>query len=486
MRVSTLATGFGLTLSLLLSGCGTNAINSAATMSTTTAASTSTVNLVVSDTPPTNITVLSFQVQITGATLQPGGVSLLPRPVTVDLAQLASDTGFLASSVIGSGTYTSLTLTYANPQVTFINTGATAVTAGSQTCAAGATCTYTPALNNASVTISSGVFPLTVTASSTTGLNLDLSIPDLLQSDLSVTLANGSSVNLSLLPAPSSLTAQAAAIDDVFGTITAINGSQVNMTTAFGDTLVLTSSSTTQYSFPASVCATPAASCLATGQEVTADLSLLGNGGLAVDTLSFVGSSSAPLVKAIVLGVNTTGASPTAQVLLQRTLNESSLSAGQIATVTLPSGTAYAIGAPRAPGVSGGTFSSALDLLPGQELVLNVASNLVTGTAPTFTTSTVYLESSQIVGAISTVNTASTSLTVNGLSGLFTATRPFVQQIDVQAGGTTTYTGYTVASFTALAPGQFLVAKGPLFNTTGTAGYPTLAAMQIHARANGN
>jgi hypothetical protein len=35
------------------------------------------------------------------------------------------------------------------------------------------------------VTLSSGVFPLTVTASSSTGLSMDLSIPDLLQSDLS-------------------------------------------------------------------------------------------------------------------------------------------------------------------------------------------------------------------------------------------------------------------------------------------------------------
>jgi hypothetical protein len=32
----------------------------------------------VQDTPPTGITVLSFQLQIASATLQPGSVSLLP------------------------------------------------------------------------------------------------------------------------------------------------------------------------------------------------------------------------------------------------------------------------------------------------------------------------------------------------------------------------------------------------------------------------
>jgi hypothetical protein len=240
MRLQILVLGFGHTLCSLLNGCGDGATSASPASSTGDA----TVNFVVTDTPPTNVTVLSFQVQITGAVLQPGNVSILPKPVTVDLAQLVSDTGFLASTVIGSGTYTSLTMTYANPEVTIMNNTTGAISLSGQSCAAGATCTYVPALNNESVTVSSGVFPLTVTASSTTGLNLDLSIPDLLQTDLSVTLANGSSVNLSALPQPQSGSSQQVAISDVLGTITQVNGSQVRMTTAFGDSLLLTSSGT--------------------------------------------------------------------------------------------------------------------------------------------------------------------------------------------------------------------------------------------------
>lgn len=68
------------------------------------------------------------------------------------------------------------------------------------------------------MTISNGVFPITVTANSTTGLALDPSIPDLLQSDLSVTAANGTSVNISLLPTPVAGSAQAQ-IDDVLGVV---------------------------------------------------------------------------------------------------------------------------------------------------------------------------------------------------------------------------------------------------------------------------
>ena len=480
MRVRTLISGFGLCLGAVLIGCG-NGTTSQTSQATT---GNATVNFVVTDTPPTNVTVLSFQVQITDAVLQPGNVSILPRPVTADLAQLVSDTGLLASTVIGSGTYTSLTMTYANPQITFVNNTAAAITLPGLSCAAGATCTFVPTLNNASVTISSGVFPLTVTAGSTTGLNLDLSIPDLLQTDLSVTLANGTSVNLSLLPQSSS--SQQAEIDDVFGTITQVSGTQVNMTTAFGDSLVLTSSGSTKYNYPSSVCATPTASCLAVGHVVTADLSLLGNGGLSLNTISFAGSSGSQLVKGLVLSSNTNAATLTIQLLLQRSINTSSLSPGQIASVSLPSGTSYGVGTAAYPGVSGGTFTSALDLLPGQEVVLNVASNLTTGTSPTFNTSSVYLESSQLVGQISAVNSATSTLSINGLSGLFTGSRPIIQQMNVKADATTTYVGFTSSSFSALTTGKFISAKGPLFNTTGSSGYPTIGAIQLRARTVGN
>jgi hypothetical protein len=330
----------------------------------------------VADTPATNVTVLSFEVQITGAVLQPGSVAILPRPVTVDLAQLVSDTGFLASTVIDSTTYTSLEITFANPQVTILNNTEAPIALPGQSCAAGATCTFTPALNNASVTISSGVFPLTLTASSTTGLNLDLSIPDLLQSDLSVTLANGTSVNLSLLSGQSA-TSQQASIDDVMGTITAISGSQVSVTTAF------------------------------------------------------------------VVGP-----------------------------------TVY-------PAVSGASFASTADLLPGQELILSVGSDLVAGTTPSFSTGSVYLEASQLVGEVSSVDTGDSSLEMDGLSGLLTGARPLIQQVNVQTGSSTTFVGFPSSSLAAVTTGQFIAAKGPLLNTT-DGGFPTVGAIDLRERASGS
>ncbi len=469
-RLALLATGlFGV---LALGACGGDGSSSSGS-GVSTSQPQSTVNLVVTDTPSAGITVLSFQIQITGAILQPGNVSILPKPVTVDLAQLVSDTGFLASTVIDSATYTSLQLTYANPQVTIQNNTGLAITAAGQTCAVGATCTFTPALNNASVTISSGVFPLTLTASSSTGLNLDLSIPDLLQSDLSISFANGSSVNLSLLGSGP------AKIDDVLATVTSVSGTQVSVTTAFGNTLNLDETSSTAYSYPNSVCATPAASCVSAGQIVALDLALSGQGSLSIDSLTYVGTANASLVKGLVLSTATTGANPTAQVLLQRGVNAASLTAGEIATVSLAADATYAIATAAYPQLPSATFASAQDLLPGQELIVAVGSDLVAGSAPTFSTATVYLQSSQVIGSVGSIDTASASLTLEGLTGVFSSAHTLIQEIGVQTGSSTTLVGFS--SLSAITTGQLLVAKGPLLNST-SSGYPIVAATDVRAR----
>ncbi|MGC1781871.1 MAG: hypothetical protein WA708_05075, partial [Acidobacteriaceae bacterium] len=79
MRIQTIFMGAGLALCSLLSGCGAGSTS----QPSQTSSGNATVNFVVTDTPPANVTVLSFQVQITGAVLQPGNVSILPRSVTV-------------------------------------------------------------------------------------------------------------------------------------------------------------------------------------------------------------------------------------------------------------------------------------------------------------------------------------------------------------------------------------------------------------------
>ena len=137
-KMAVLLAGAALT-SAALTGCGGSGSGAApAASAPPPAATTGTISLVVQDTPSPKLTVLSFQVQITAATLQPGNLSILPKPVTVDLAQLVSDTAFLSSTVVGSTTFTSMTMTFANPQVTIANNSGAPIVTPTQTCAVNA------------------------------------------------------------------------------------------------------------------------------------------------------------------------------------------------------------------------------------------------------------------------------------------------------------------------------------------------------------
>jgi hypothetical protein len=186
------------------------------------------------------------------------------------------------------------------------------------------------------------------------------------------------------------------------------------------------------------------------------------------------------LVKGLVLSTQTAGANPTAQLLLQRGVNASSLSAGEIATVSLPADATYAVATAAYPPVSTATFASAQDLLPGQELIVSAGSDLVAGSAPTFSSDTIYLQASQVIGAVGTINSATASLTMEGLTGVFSNAHTLIQEIGVHTGSATDFIG--ISSLSAVTLGQLVVAKGPLLNSP-SLGYPIVAATSLRARA---
>lgn len=459
---------------LFLSGC-TAGNQSSAPGTTAAPASSGTLNLTVQDTPPTGITVLSFQLQIASATLQPGNISLLPRPVNVDLAELVTDTSFLTSQVINSGTYTSLTITYANPEITLMNSSSAPLVTPVGTCAVGQVCSFAPRLNNASVTISSGVFPITVTASSTTGLNLDLSISNLLQSDLSVTFANGQSVNLSLLSALASLTAQQSQIDAVLATVQSVNGQQVTIQTALGNSLNINLSSTTTYNYPSAVCGAASSSCLTAGQIVDLNLSLLGNGSLMAQSVTYADASGGAAVRGVVMAAG----SNSFQVLLHQVIpGNTTAAAGSVVTIDPANGAPFAVPFSGYPTVNGSGFASIGDLVAGQEVLLQVATG---SSSATYNSSRVYLEPSQTVGTVQSVNSGADSFALNGLTGLWTDSRPVVNQIQCQAGSATEYENLSSSSLGSLTPGTPVGVKGLVFNS-GTSGTPALSTLIVRGQ----
>jgi hypothetical protein len=469
-----------------LAGCGGSSGSSSggsSSSTTTTTAQTATVNFVVQDTPATNLTVLSFQIQITGAVLQPGNVALLPKPVTVDLAQLVSDTGLLSSAVIGSATYTSLTLTFANPQVTIVNDSGASIVTPTQTCASGAVCTFAARLNSGSLTISSGVFPITLTANSSTGLALDLSIPDLLQSDLSVTLADGSSVNLSILPQPKAGTVQAQ-LDDVLGVVQSVSSGQVKIRTAAGELLVLTTDSNTTYNYPQAVCQTSAAACVMANQAITTDISLLANGGLQARSITFAADAGTTVAQGVIVAVGSSSA-PTFQMLVRRVMPDSAgLTPGVLVDVSPQSAAAYAIASTTYPPVMGGVFSSSADLMPGQEVLVGVIQPAVVQADgnPGFNSNLITLESSQIAGKVTSVDNGSQIFMLTNVWSLFTALPAATPQLEVQTGTGTSFVNLTPADLTALSAGSAARVKGPLFRTTSGSNMPTMGALQVNGR----
>jgi len=463
---------------VILQGCG-----GSSSSTTNPQAGSSTVNFVVQDTPPTDTTVLSFQIQITGAVLQPGNVSLLPRPVTVDLAQLVSDTAFLSSTVVGSATYSSLDLTFANPQITILNdTGAPIVTPY-QTCPSGQVCTFVPPINPINLTISSGVFPLTLTASTPAGLNLDLSIPDILQSDLSLTFKNGTSVNLSLLSART-LAAEQAQIDDVLGVVQSTGTNQVTIQTALGNILVLTTDSSTLYNFPFDVCSANNFSCLGANQIVTANLSLLGEGGLKANSISFSDNAGTSVAQGVIVSVASGTPVSSFQMVVHGALPSSSgLLIGDLVTVNIQNGATFSVGTPGYPAVPNASFASGADLTVGQEVQAEVTGDLVTGGSKSFSSGRLLLESSQFVGQVAAIDSSNSAFTANALPRLFSHAFPATTQVDVQTASSTDFVNLSPASLSGLTVGQHVGVKGPLFNTTSVSGSPRIGATEVAVRS---
>ena len=80
-----------LAVASVLAGCSGGGVHFGGAQSDTVP-----VTMSMTDTPPAGVSVLSFQVTITDARLNPGNVELLAAPVTVDLARLQTETSLLS------------------------------------------------------------------------------------------------------------------------------------------------------------------------------------------------------------------------------------------------------------------------------------------------------------------------------------------------------------------------------------------------------
>jgi hypothetical protein len=164
---------------LFIAGCG----NSKSFTPTQPLGGTA-VSLSLTDTPPANVDVISFEVTVSGAALNPGNIDLLGAtgPQDIDVKKLQVEKAFLNTIGVpaAAGPFQSLTLTFANPRLTIRNGTANSL-AG---CAPGAVCQITP---SGSLAATVNFNPaLSLSANNSVGLLVDLNLNTIITNALRV------------------------------------------------------------------------------------------------------------------------------------------------------------------------------------------------------------------------------------------------------------------------------------------------------------
>ena len=489
---------------LLLAGCSSNMTSSTVTPS----AGTVPVSITMTDDPPTGVTVLFFQVNLTNATLTPATgspVSLLNNntPIQIDVTQLQALSAFLSTADIASGHYNSLSLTFASPDLVIFNQSDASI---ASTCAVGSVCQLTPAFDNNSstLTFTSSPFPVTVNANSPLGFLIDFHLNTIIQSDFSVNLGVTDGVTISELP-PAPAPPQFGFLTGTVGTVSTSNN-QFTLQTPWGRTFTInTTSSTTFNDFPSSTCTTPGIGCLAQGQIVQVQISSVGNfGNLTASQVDYVQAATAQTVEGTIIQVigsttNIAGAPPMGMVMILHwnPTNAVGFPLGGQAVASLPNNATYSIHANGFTVPSGLSFTSASNLTVGQNVTVTVEPGSLNnhGTdgpwvwgppgSISFIASAVELEPSQITGTVTATDSSTTSFTLS-FGGPFFAPWPMVSpnavSFNVMTTGQTSYTGFNPNSFSGLATNDFVSVNGWLFPPAKSGGTPTLAAQSVVMR----
>jgi hypothetical protein len=147
---------------------------------------------------------------------------------------------------------------------------------------------------------------------------------------------------------------------------------------------------------------------------------------------------------------------------------------------------------------SGYAFTSSNDLTVGQTVQVTVTPGTLTNTGAgpgpnawgpppsiSFTASAVELEPSQVTGAITAIDSSTTSFTLGVGAGPFFAPWPLPNatgfSFNLLTTGQTAYTGFNPDSFSGLATNDFVSVNGWLFPPA-TTGPPTIVAQSVLLR----
>jgi hypothetical protein len=424
--------------------------------------------MTIHDTPPTGVAVLSFQITVTGATLNPvvqslgavtnGPVAVIQAPIDVELTQLVTDSGFLGTVSVPEGTYQNITLTFANPRLTMQNNSGAAI--GS--CANGAICELSPALSQASAIypFSVGASPVTLPLSpgSTTGLDIDFNLAQSIQSDLSILPA----VTVTQLPKSVGPQGQQffAELDNLEGAVSGVNFVDrftLNRNNGQNLTLFVNNNDTTAFGF------TPDSGGLNDGETLRTNARLQLDGTVVATQVYMQQTADQAKARSEIVGIISSVDSPTQfhMVMHDGFPPISGIQVGNLVSVTIQGAAAFDVASDGLTLPSGVSFASPSDLMIGQEVQVSIAGS---ATPTDITTDQIRLRMSQITGTVS-----ATGFTLSNLPSLFTNSG-----ITAIQGAVVPET--TLQNLTSISLFQTVAVRGPLFNT---AGAPTLIADKV-------
>jgi len=435
------------------------------------------MSLTITDAPPAGVTVLSFEVSVTGATLNPGNVDLLGNrgSVRIEVKRLETEAAFLNTTNVAPGTYTSLNLTFANPELTFKNDTA-AVLAG---CAVGAVCEIKPtgALTSTFTFPSPGI---TVAANTPSAIQVDVNPNVILSATLGVDFSQSGAVSAQQFTPKQNDNNddndEMDRLDDLQGTVQNLDTTNKKFTlhTANGD-CAITTDNNTQFEFAG--CMANNFSCLQNNQVVEVDVAMMAGGVFLARKIEFEDQVEDDELEGVVFKID--DATHFEMVVLDELRSVNNVSVGNPVVVTLSSPTfrVHTDGLTVPSGLQG-AFEGATDtsqLLTGQSLEVRLTGPANAGPPITVTANRVRLRMTQFTGNVSGAPVPP-NFNVGSLPALFTGAG--ITSIQVQTSSNTNFQGVTGVS--GLADGNTVSLRGLLFKNGGNP--PVLIAKKVRKR----
>lgn len=437
-------------------------------------AQTAPVSVTIRDMPPVGVTVLSFEVTVSSAVLQPGSVQLVTSPIEVEIKQLEIETDLLSTINVPAGTYSSIAITFTNPEITIRND--IGLDLGATCNSIGAICEFRPP-GMATVTFSGQPFPLNVMANSPLNLLIDVNLATVLSNTLGVDFTQPGGVTVSVVPAVLGVFDE---IEDVAGRVTAVDAANNRFTLQVSPTasLTVTVNAGTEFEdFDDIGCATANLACVAVNQLVEVDLELMAGGALVAEEVELLDNDNEEELEGVIVDASTLPASFTL-VLLEEIIDVPGIDVGLPVQVIILPNPEFRIDDDDLD-ITGLQFATTADLIVGQRVEVEKQSALSGATPPAFDTDRIKLKDSRFTASVQSVSVANSSFVVDNLPGLFTANGVTAIEVRVTAAETEFE---DVSGLAALSAGDTVSLRGLLFRNVANTAMPIMAAEKVRRR----